>query len=218
MRNNRCGNVPVRKPTGERGDVARYVPRMGEFVSFVVRRWIVASVVVIAIASTTFGYWQNGAELWKLPAWGFQLVGFLLFAGVVTYLLFEWDKKMELWGAKIANVPSLPPPPVGPTPEERAESKREKEREAALIQINSAINDADWEDYTPDRSTITKYMAVLEAAFVTCRKLYGLRTPELPAPSKHALMLGVEYLRAVRPFLAAGHDEEARAAAEKHLG
>ena len=66
---------------------------MGRFISFVVRRWVVATVVVASLMLGALGYVQQGAEIWEYspPGWALQMVAFFLFVGVVTYMLYEWD-------------------------------------------------------------------------------------------------------------------------------
>ena len=65
------------------------------------------------------GYAQTGAQIWDYgpPGWAFQLFGFLLFVGVVTYLIYEWDERMQ----------ALPEP--GSTPHK----DRDRDRKLALI-------------------------------------------------------------------------------------
>jgi hypothetical protein len=70
---------------------------MGEFVTFVLRRWAIALIAVSAVFLTGLGYVQQGIALWQNgpPGWSLQLAGFLLFLGVVTYLIFDFDKKVR---------------------------------------------------------------------------------------------------------------------------
>lgn len=97
-------------------------------------------------------------------------------------------------------------------------AKPEIDLSAILSQINAAIDKADWEDYTPDTSNIISAMAELDSAFTTLQKKCGLITPKLSQQSKASLILGVRFLRTVRPYLVAGHIEEAKEAAAKFLG
>lgn len=91
---------------------------MGAFFAFLVRRWVVAILVVLAVASATLGYIQQGQQIWEYgpPAWAFELAGFILFVAVVTYLLFEWDQKVR----------SLSP---GDVEHARADEDRKRKRE-----------------------------------------------------------------------------------------
>jgi hypothetical protein len=184
---------------------------MGAFFGFIVRHWIMSILVVLSVMSNALGYWQQGAEIWEAgpPAWAFQIVGYVLFVGVVTSLLYEWDKKVQALSVGEA--------PQKPDPAKLAEERRQAEHDAALRQINKAIDDADWEDLEPDPDSIDTGLATLESAFTTVRKLYAIQTPRLSERRKGSLQVGVRFLRQIRPFLVAGHIEEARSTASDLL-
>lgn len=84
-------------------------------------------------------------------------------------------------------------------------------------QIADAIDRADWEDFTPDPSSIIAGIAVLNSAFTTLSKEFQMPTPSLSEQSKKSLVYGVRFLRLVQPYLEAGHVDEANDAAADFL-
>ena len=178
---------------------------MGRFISFVVRRWVVALLVVISLMFGALGYAQQGAQIWDYgpPGWIFQLVAFFLFAGVVSYLLFEWDEKLK--AIKL---------PVPPSAEQKLAKVRTDVQTAAYRQMFMAAGSCDWEgdDYGPDEAE--KQYSVLESALATARKHFELNTPTLNGPSADSLATGVRYLNRVLPFIQGGHLEEAKKQAD----
>jgi hypothetical protein len=99
-----------------------------------------------------------------------------------------------------------------------SEAQQPTSKKNVLDEISEAIGASDWEDYTPAQSTVNEVMAILNATFASIRKEYGFATPQVTERSKRAMLLGRHYLLEIRPYLQAGHVEEAAAAARKFLG
>lgn len=185
---------------------------MDRFVGFLLRRWLVAILVVTALMLGALGYAQQGVEIWKFgpPGWLFQLFGFVLFAGVVSYLLFEWDEKLEglLSGKSDLGGGGSPRDPVEDAMVLRAQ---ETDQIAHAIQVGG---NRFYYDATEYPATLAK----LRSALATARKSFGIEPPILPDDAVTAIKTATEFLQQIHPFLAQGHDDEAQEAARDYIG
>ncbi len=181
---------------------------MARFINFVLRRWLVAGLIALTAMSGALGYAQQGAQIWAYgpPGWALQIFAFLLFIGVVTVLIFEWEE--TLLGAALSARPSAA--------DAAAESDRRKER-AVLMEIQTTIETVEWGATHSDAQHVAADFAVLKSTFTTLRKTYQIEPPVLAEPNEKSLRIGAEFLRQIMPFLSAGHVEEARMTAERYL-
>lgn len=151
-------------------------------------------------ALLAFGYagafQRIGVDASDLAGWGVALIAPVTV--LVVALMLRSPKKV---------VASEDAPAAQPSP--AVDPKR-----TALLQINLAIKKADWSGMNVPDDAVREAQPVLYSAFATVRKVYGIETPDLGEPSQYSLAHGVAFLRAIKPFLSAGHIDEARQAAK----
>ena len=96
---------------------------------------------------------------------------------------------------------------------EKPTSGDSEDNTAALKEISSAIETADWQGLQVPHPSAVAALAVLNSAFTSVWKRYGIPAPKLTQPNAQSLEHGVAFLRCIRPYLRAGHVAEAKKAA-----
>jgi len=140
---------------------------------------------------------------------------------IVIWRLMEWRYRAIIDKLERGHVAiEKPAPPVAKTglraltlnnkPDDGAGAKQ-----LALIRMRAAITAGRFA-MGEGTAAIVQNLPQMKAALLTAQKEFGIPKPSETASAKNDLRRGIELLEAIVPLIAAGHEEEAKAEAEKH--
>ena len=113
----------------------------------------------------------------------------------------------NLWSSRVRSLPT----------DAGNSSQRTAILRQARRQLQGAAYTANWDGFDHGPHQAAKDFAVLQSAFATARKIFGLNTPQLAGASVKSLAVGVDFLNQVQPFIDAGHLDDAKAAADAFI-